>query len=481
MIYRSVDQIHGEKGSIREQACKGSKVLRLFGKLGIVSAVALAVTSVSLAAPAFSETLREALLSAYRRNPTLQAERARQRVTDELVPQAKSGWRPTINGQGTASHTWSDQTPGAPDKVGSLNANIQLSQPLFRGFRTVEGIKLAEANVRQGRENLLAVEQNVLLQAATAYADVIRDRKILDIRRKNLVNLKKEGSAASQRFKAGELTRTDVAQAQAQVSGAQGAVSSAQANLAISTAAFLAVVGHEPGKLSVPKRASVPDNLSRALDVASETNPNVLAAAYAYDASRHNVNIAKGTLLPTLSLQASASATRNYSSVVKISENATVQGVLNVPIYQAGNEYSAIREAKQRASQSSIQIVSATRSVRQQVAVAWATYTASTQAIVSAKAQVASAALALDGVQQEYQVGSRTTIDVLNAEQSLLSARVSLASAERDQIVASYQLASSIGRLTARRLSLGGPYYDPVQNYNNVKNKWIGWDADTLQ
>jgi outer membrane protein TolC len=225
----------------------------------------------------------------------------------------------------------------------------------------------------------------------------------------------------------------------------------------------------------------VPQSLSRALSIASETNPTVLAAAYNHDASVHNVNIAKGALLPTLTLEASASASRNFSSNLKRSESATVQGVLNVPIYQAGNEYSAIRQAKQQASQSGIQIIGATRSVRQQVAVAWATYTSAGQAITSAKAQVASAVLALDGVRQEYQVGSRTTVDVLNAEQSLLSARVSQASAERDQLVASYQLISSIGHLTARRLSLGGPYYDPVQNYNKVKNKWIGTGADTLE
>jgi outer membrane protein len=463
---------------------QGSGVLRLMRSFGVISAVALALVvggAVSSVSPASAETLREAMISAYRRNPTLQAERARQRVTDELVSQAKSGWRPTINGQEIVSQTWSDTTPGAPTHPTSLNMNIQLSQPIFRGYRTVEGIKQAEARVKAGRENLLAVEQDVLLRAVTAYADVLRDRKILDIRRKNLVNLQKEAKAAQARFSAGELTRTDVAQARAQVSAAQGAVATATANLGISSAAYLAVIGHEPGKLAAATRGPVPKNLSNALNVASETNPSVLAAAYVHDASLHDVNVAKGALLPTLSLQASASATRNFSIPLKRSESATIQGVLNVPIYQAGNEYSAIRQAKQQASQTGIQIISATRAVRQQVAVAWATYTASGQAITSAKAQVASAALALDGVQQEYQVGSRTTVDVLNAELTLLAARITLAVAEHDQLVASYQLVSSIGRLTARRLSLGGPYYDPVQNYNNVKNKWIGTDADTLQ
>jgi outer membrane protein len=486
MMYRTDislfwSSLRSEEDDSKLTGAQGSGVLRLIRQFGVVSMVALAISSAMFAVPAASETLREAMLSAYRRNPTLQAERARQRATDELVAQAKSGWRPTINGSETVSQTWSDTTPGKPSKPTSLNMDIQLSQPLFRGFRTVEGVKQAKANISAGRENLLGVEQSVLLQAATAFADVVRDRKILDIRRKNVANLKKEASAASARFNAGELTRTDVAQAKAQVSAAQGALATAQANVGISSATYLAIIGHEPGKLSAAKRGPVPQSLPKALAVASQTNPTILAAAYVHDASIHTVNIAKGALLPTLSLQATASATRNFSSVIKRSESATVQGVLSVPIYQAGNEYSAIRQAKQQASQSGIQIIGATRSVRQQVAVAWATYTASGQSITSAKAQVSSAALALDGVQQEYQVGSRTTVDVLNAEQALLTARVTLAIAERDQLVASYQLVSAIGHLTARRLALGGPYYDPVQNYNTVKDKWIGTDADTLE
>lgn len=435
---------------------------------------------VLLAAPASAETLREAMLSAYRRNPTLQAERARQRVTDELVPQAKSGWRPTINAQGVVSHTWADSSVTKSSSNTSESANIQLVQPLFRGFRTVEGVRSARANVKAGQQNLLGVEQTVLLQAVTAYADVMRDRKILNIRQRNLANLQKEARAAQARFSAGELTRTDVSQAKAQVSGAQSALANARANLAISSANYLAIIGHEPGKLTGAKHGPVPKTLKTALNVATETNPAVLAAAYAHEAQVHDINVAKGALLPTLSLQAQAVATNDPSKGVSRSESATIQGVLSIPIYEAGSEYSAIRRAKQLASQSGIQIVGSTRSVRQQVATAWAAYTASGQAIVSAKDQVSSAALALDGVQQEYQVGSRTTVDVLNAELGLLSAQVSLASAERDQLVASYQVLSAIGHLTARRLSLGGPYYDPENNLKRVKDKWIGTDADTL-
>ena len=323
--------------------------MRLFLRFGVVSAIALAVASVSLAVPAASETLREAMLSAYRRNPTLQAERARQRVTDELVTQAKSGWRPTINGSASATHTWSDTNISKQQSFTSENANIQLSQPLFRGFRTVENTRLAEANVKAGRENLLGVEQNVLLQSATAYADVLRDRKILGVRQKNLINLQKEAKAAQARFSAGELTRTDVAQANAQVSGAQSALAAAHAAVAVSSAAYLAVIGHEPGTLAAANHGPVPQSLSGALDIASETNPTVLAAAYVHDASVHGVNVAKGALLPTLSLQATASVTHDPQVGIERSNAATVQGVLSIPIYQAGNEYSAIRQAKQQA------------------------------------------------------------------------------------------------------------------------------------
>ena len=457
------------------------RVLKLMRGFGVVWAIAIAINVTLLVAPASAETLREAMLAAYRRNPTLQAERARQRATDELVPQAKSGWRPTINVQDVVSHTWADSSVTTSTSNTSESANIQLSQPIFRGFRTVEGIKSARSNVKAGQQNLLGVEQSVLLQAVTAYADVVRDRRILNIRQRNLANLQKEARAAQARFSAGELTRTDVAQAKAQVSGAQSALASARANLQVSSANYLAIIGHEPGKLTGPKHGAVPKSLRTALDIATETNPSVLAAAYAHEAQVHDVNVAKGALMPSLSLQAQATATHNPQTGVRRSDSATIQGVLSIPIYQAGAEYSAIRRAKQLASQSGIEIVGATRSVRQQVAAAWAGYTASGQAIVAAKAQVASAALALDGVQQEYQVGSRTTVDVLNAELGLLSAQVSLASAERDQLVASYQVLSAVGHLTARRLALGGPYYDPESNYNKVKDKWFGTGADTLE
>ena len=451
----------------------------LWGKNRFWVLVGVAV-SVLAATPVSAEGLLDALRWAYQKNPDLRAERARQRGTDELVPSAKSGWRPTIIANGSASHTWADSDAAPSSSNTSENLNIQLSQPLFRGFKTVEGIAVAKAQVEAGRQNLLAVEQAVLFQAVSAYANVIRDRQILGVRQKNVINLRKQVKAASARFEVGEVTRTDVAQAKAQLSSAQSGEALARSNLESSIAGYVAVVGKTPGKLKGAKLAKIPHNLEKALIIAQATNPSILAAAFVHDASLHSIEVAKGDLLPTVSLQGTASYTNDPSDGVDHSEFATIQGVVAVPLYQGGDEYSAVRQAKQTASQRQLQIIGATRTVRQQVTSSWYVLVASKQAITAAKAQLEAARAALDGINQEYLVGSRSTIDVLNAEQSVLNAQLSLISAEHDQLVASYQILSSIGHLTARNLGLGG-YYDVRANYDQVKNKWIGLDADTVK
>jgi outer membrane protein len=438
----------------------------------------VALVSIFAAAPTQAESLAEAMRTAYRNNPTLEADRARQRATDELVPAAKSGWRPTVNAEESVTETFSNTDVSPRNRRTSSTVNIQLSQPLFRGFKTVEGIRSAKANVEAGRQQLLATEQSVLFNVAAAYLAVVRDRQILSIRQQNVSNLQKQASAASSRFEAGEVTRTDVSQARARVSGAQGDVASAKANLEGSNATYEQVVGRKPGKLKYSRLGRVPRNLDAALDVAQEINPQILAASWVYDASRHDVKVAAGDLLPQLSLQASGQRTRNPQSGVNFSESATISGVLSIPIYQGGREYSTIRQTKQTSSQRQIQIVQATRNVRQEVTSAWYTLVSSAQSITAAKAQVAAAALALDGINQEYLVGSRTTIDVLNAQQEVLSARLGLVNAEYAQMISNYQLLQAMGKLTARTLGLGGEYYDPKVYYNYVKSKWIGYDTN---
>jgi outer membrane protein len=431
---------------------------------------------------ALAETLADALSGAYHNNSTLEAERARQRGTDELVPQALSGWRPTITAQGSIGHDLSNGTNSFGitnySATNPRSLSIQLSQPIFRGFKTVEGTAQAEANVKAGRQQLLSVEQTTLFNAVQAYMNVIQAREVLGLRRKNVKVLQSQLNASDSRFKAGELTRTDVAQSRATLSGAQGQVALAIANVQAAEANYKAVIGRAPGKLAMPKMASRPKSLQSAYRIAQETNPNILAAAQVQLAAEHNVNVIGGDLLPSINLQASASVSAEQSGPNSSATNALVQGVITVPIYEAGRVYSGVRQAKETANQNRIQVISAVRSVRESVVNAWNTIISTGQNLAATRAQVAAANLALDGVRQEYQVGSRSTIDVLNAQQLLVNAQISVVVARHDQLVASYQLLGAMGHLTSGHLGINGRY-DVKEHYNDVRNKWIGLDAES--
>jgi outer membrane protein len=436
-------------------------------------------------ANAFAETLAEALAASYAGNPTLRAERARQRGTDEQVPQALSGWRPVVNAEGSATQRWSHTSVYNAPNIKSDNASsgvtIALSQPIFRGFKTVNGVKQAESSVLAGQQNLLAVEQDVLFQAVQAYMNVIRDRQILALRQKNVGFLRQQLGAADERFKVGEITRTDVAQSRARLAQSQAAVASANANLESSIASYEKVVGHKPGSLKYPGAAKVPRSLDSAQSAALEINPNILSAAYVEEAARYNIEVVKGDLLPELSVGASATLTDNPQSGVRRSNSEQIDGTLTIPLYEAGRVYSGVRQSKQVASQRRLEVIVAGRSVREGVANAWYFLQSSRQSISANKIQVSSSELALDGVRQEYLVGSRTTLDVLDAQSEVVSARINLVAAQRDQIVSSYQILGSIGRLTARDLHLRVDYYDPDENYRAVRNKWFGTKANTVE
>ena len=440
---------------------------------------------------ASAENLTGALLEAYRQNPTLNAARAGQRATDETVPQALSGWRPTVSASGTAAQTWTNTYnfgSGTDSSSTPTNENlsIKLNQPLFRGFKTVEGTKAAEAQVKGGQQQLLATEQIVLLNGVQAYLDVIRDRRTLQLRQQNLAVLDDQLKASNARFKAGELTKTDVAQSLAGVATAKAALAGTLAQLRSSEASFEQIIGHKPDRLEPAPAARPPASLDEAYQIANETNPQILAAAQAVNFAEHNIGVATAGLLPTADLQGlySFGANQNTAGLLGTSTNdvstLTLQGVVNVPIYEAGLSYSQVRAAKQRASQSRISVIDTARQVRQAVASSWAGYVSSKQSVSSIGTGVSASVTAYDGVKQEYQVGSRSTIDVLNAEQTLLTAQISQVALQHDLIFASYKLQASIGHLTGRHLHLG-PLYDSAQNYKNVRDKWIGTKADVLQ
>ena len=439
-----------------------------------------------------AETLNEALASAYSGNPTLRAQRANQRATDELVPQALAGWRPTVTAQAFSgvehvdSHGIASQTVaaggGANVSKTTIPGQVQitLSQPIFSGFGPHYSLKSGEANVEASRQNLLAVEQDILFQATQAFMNVIRDRQILTLRQRNVVVLQEQLKAAQERFNVGEVTRTDVAQAQARLALSHSQVAAAQATLAASVASFVEIVGHSPGSLKYPKLAKLPPNLDGAVATAERINPQVLAAAFVAEAAQNDVGVARAGLLPSVSLQASALAQSPDLQQSANEETYTILGVVTIPLYEAGRVYSAVRQAKQIASQRRIEIIEVQRAVRDTVVTAWNALDSARQVIVAAKSQVSADELALEGVKQEYLVGSRTTLDVLDAEAELLLARETLVVAERDQVVAAYQLIASTGRLTADDLGLAVKIYDPVENYRKVRNKWFGTHANTV-
>ena len=451
-----------------------------------VAVFAFCMGSVSFTPVSQAESLKEALARVYTTNPTIKADRARQRGTDELVPQAKSGWRPTVTAQGNVeTNSTSSNVPFSGrvrDDSSSASVTIQLQQPIFNGFKTVNGVKRAKANVEQGRAQLSLTEQSVLFDAIQAYMDVLRDRQILDLRKRNVSFLNTQLRASNERFQVGEITRTDVAQARSSLAQAQASVAQARASLGVSTAAYIKLVGREPGKLNYPALAKLPKSMDAAIAVAKEVNPNILSASYAQIAAEYDIEVIRGDLLPSLALQASAGATDYHGrSSLYSTRFAQVEGVLTVPLYEGGRVYSQVRQAKQVESQRRLQIVEIGRGVREGVAAAWANFQASTQAIAAIRTQVEAARIALEGVQQEYLVGSRTTLDVLNAQSVLINARITLVAAQHDQVVASYQVLGSIGKLTARNLKLNVAVYDPTENYDAVKNKWIGTDANTVE
>ncbi len=462
----------------------GSFVTRSSGRtaLRIMCAGLFAVSLGSYSNMASAETIVSALKSAYRNHPGLLAERARQRGTDEVLPQAQSGWRPTITAQGDVSGQLDDSNGRLSSTTGQASFSITLNQPIFDGLKTLNGEKQARVVIKSGQQNLLNVEQQVLLDGATAYMDVLRDRRILHLRRRNVAVLAEQLRASRARFSVGEITRTDVAQSQARLALANAELSIARANLSASNASFVRIIGRNPGKLVYPRVSRrVPSSLDRALRIAAKTSPSILAAAYNEEAARLNVQINNGDLLPKISLQAQVlrrgSVTRvrkSSRSIGSWSEQAKISGVISVPLYQSGRVASKIREAKHEASRKSLQLMDTRRQVRQSVVSAWNALLSTRQNIKSINAQVRANRLALDGVRQEAKVGSRTTLDILDAERELVISQVSLAQSRRNEIVAAYQLIAAMGRMTAKNLGLSVAVYDPAEHVRNVDGKWFG-------
>jgi outer membrane protein len=441
--------------------------------LGTLTAL---VWTLAVIAPAGAETLHEALSAAYKFNPRLDAARATQRATDEEVPRAISGYRPSITGSADTSVRHITTNPGsiANGDGNPRGYQVGLVQPLFRGFRTVSAVSAAEATVRAGRETLRLAEQSVLLEAVTAFGDVVRDAAIVRLRENNVTVLTRDLRATQDRFNVGEVTRTDVAQAQARRAAAVAALDLARANLKTSRATFERVIGHPPSFLAEPRASNqVAKSLGENVEISLRESPNVVGALYREQAARFAIELVRGELLPTAQLE--ASYTKRFDDTVGLdwSETSSVTGRLTVPFYTGGEVQARVRQAKQTHIQRLQEIEQARTETQAQVITAWSQLQAAQAAVESDITAVNANRIALAGVREEERVGQRTLLDVLNAEQELLNAEVNLATDQRNVVVASYTVLSTIGRLTAQDLGVSALVYDMEAHYHDVRRKWF--------
>ena len=439
-------------------------------KIGPAATMILVLMAISVRA----ETLNEVLALTYTANPTLEAQRASLRAQDESVAQALAGRRPSISlstsigRSNTTSNTNVNSTP--------TSLSLAINQTLYRGGRISAGIHQAEINVLAGRSSLLSTEQQVLSSAVSAYINVLRDQAVLELNRSSEQVLNTELQATRNRFELGDATITDIAQSEAAVSASAAARIQSEGALLNSLANFERIVGNKPGGLETPEPPTnlIPKSLEQAISIGLSENPIILSAQYTEAAARIGVDTAQAARLPTVSL--SARSTRSENRAVKLTPAVTTSLTLSLslPLYQSGAEFATIRSAMESKTRSLIQLEDSRRTVRASITQAWQQLAVARAAIVSRSDQVRASLVAVEGVRQEEQVGARTRLNVLNAEQQLLNARVSLVSARRDELIASYGLLAAMGRLTAAQLGLSVELYNPDKNYLAIRGAMFG-------
>ncbi len=432
------------------------------------------------------QTLAQALVEAYDNNATLQAQRASLRATDEGVPTALSGWRPTVTASGTYGRISDTQTaplfPGSQRTITtSLDRNetigqVQLSQPLYTGGKVIDLTRQAKNAVYAARAALIATEQSVFLSVVNAYVTVITDEQVLALDKSDQAVLQQQLQATIEQFNVGEITLTSVAQAQASFAGAKEQVEVADGNLQIAKENFRQLVGDYPAdSLAPPQPLLLPvSSKEQAAAAALANNPNVIAAEFNDAAGKDAVDVAYSALMPQVSLQASA-FTEDAPAQQRTNLNGgEILGQLTVPLYQGGSEYSAIREARAKEQQAFAGILDAQRTAYAQATQAWVGLVSSRAAIVSTNAEIKANAIALDGTEREELVGTQTTLDVLNAQQLLLNSQVQQVQNIATLVNNSYTVVAAIGRLTATDLGLPVNQYDDLKYYKSVEYAGFG-------
>lgn len=444
------------------------------GKLGalLIGIFSLAPMSVS------ADTLEKVLSNTYLGNPEINSERAKLRALDEENPRARSGYRPKVNFNADITSQNVRTSPSLPTDERRRHGGytVSLVQPLFRGLRTINSIRIADATIYAGREELRSVEQKIFLNAVTAYVDVIRDRALLKLRRNNVSVLAEQMRATDDRFQVGEVTKTDVAQAKARHSGAISLLNFAQANLKTSRAVFEQIVGYTPNGLRTPKAIVkfLPRNLNGSLKRGMDEHPSILAATYREISATHKIHLIRGEMLPEINLEGSFTRRFHPSDGIDRQSTAIIKGTFKMPFYQGGEISARVRQAKQTVLQRRQDLQTARRSIRADVIASWGQVISIKAKLIADRSQVTATRTALDGVREEEKVGQRTVLNVLDAQQELLDAQVTLTTTKRDLVIARYRLLAATGRLSALELGLKVQRYEADEHYEHVERKWLG-------
>jgi outer membrane protein len=449
------------------------------------------------AAPLRAETLNDALLRAWRNSPVINSSRAGVRALDEKVPQALSGLRPRA-GAGAflgaqdnravtrqididladptlmRAQTKSIQTGGSMPR----SANFTIEQPVFDGFKTQSATRAAETNVFAGRERLRLTEQRVLFNAAAAYMNVMRDTAALKLQENNVAVLAEQLRQTRERYVAGQITLTDIAQAEARLAAGQALVGQARANLEASVGVYRQTIGTEPRKLAPGAAVDrlLPRSREEAERIAQAEHPVIRAALHDADAADLDIKVLESDFMPKFSIVGNVYSQTDMSGIYNRNIGASIGGRLNVPLYEGGMTSSQVREAKEIAGQRKLDVDVARADVIALVRGNWGALQASKTQIAAAQSQIAAAERALYGVREEAKAGQRTTLDILNAQQELLNARIALVFAQRERVVASFAVLAAIGRLSTDTLALAAPY-DPTPHFEQVKGLWGGTDT----
>ncbi|MFL6789968.1 MAG: TolC family outer membrane protein [Bradyrhizobium sp.] len=463
----------------------GRRVLRSGICLGVMTCVTLAAAAVVLsfaATAAGAEGLPEALAKAYQTNPQLNAERARQRATDEHVPQALAGYRPQITASLSAGlQAVRDLLPDNTVQSANLKPwqiGVTVTQTLFNGFKTANSVRVAELQVQSGREALRNVGQGVLLDAVTAYTNVLANQSLVEAQRANVAFLRETQGITQKRLNAGDVTPTDTAQAEARLNRGLADLNAAEVNLAISQATYAQVIGNPPAQLRPAETVDryLPRSREDATNMAFREHPAVMAASFDVDVASTTIHVAESSLMPSVTVQGSVSRSRDSDPTLgtRGTDQASVVGQLNQPIYDGGSAASQTRQAKEVTAQSRLVLDQVRNQARTAAISAWVAYEGAKVAVTASESEVRAATVALQGVQREAAGGQRTTVDVLNAQQDLILAKARLIGAQRDRVIASYALLSAIGRLDVKTLSLNTPDYLPEVHYHQVRDAWHG-------